>query len=422
MKNTLFFPFWPDPGILFHISFIQYLILIPIALNLLKKKIIISNPETKRKTKILYYSLLVSFIGGGSNYLPCINIPIPPYGNMLVCGFTFGFLYLAFKYQIMDLKITLSRGFAYTILIFIITLSYFATTYITDFYLQRLTGYKSFLFSFLIATFTALAFVPLRNYLQNLIDKFIFKKSIQEVEDENVYLKQEITQSDRLKSIAILASGMAHEIKNPLTVLKTFAEYLPNKMDDKEFLKKFTPMVAAEVNRIDNLVHELLDFARPAAPVLKPVNIHELITNTTELLSNDYLKHNIKINLDLGLDNNTALLLDYNQIKQALLNILLNAIDAMPHGGKFNISTYPSFETDKINIKIQDTGIGINEKDLPHIFDPFFTKKDGGTGLGLAITYEIIKNNGGKIYVESNKDKGTIFILEFPTTLKAAPS
>ncbi len=414
MKHVLFFKFWPQAGILFHISFIQYMIIIPISLHLLRKKLIQSTRQNSHQLKILVYSLLIGFLGGGTNYCLCLNIPIAPYGNLLVCVIAFGFLYLVFKYQIMDLKITLSRGLAYTILIFLITLSYFTTTYITDSYLQRLTGYKSFLFSFLIATITALAFVPLRNYLQNLIDKFFFKKSIQEVEEENLFLRQEITQSDRLKSIAILASGMAHEIKNPLTVLKTFTEYLPKKMDDKEFLKKFTPMVAEEVTRIDNLVHELLDFAKPASPVLKPLKIKEHVQSTLDLLSNEYIKHNIKTTTDFLLPADTTVMLDPNQIRQALLNILLNAIDAMPTGGQLNIGIYSSSEG-TINIKIQDSGPGIDPKDLPHIFDPFYSKKDNGTGLGLAITYEIVRNHGGKIFVESSKGKGAAFVLEFPS-------
>ncbi len=413
MAQNLIFPFWPVTGPLFNLSIIEYFLIIPISLYLLAYQAFQKDVKNRKDLKILFYTLLIGFAGGGTNFFLCLNIPIVPFGNAFVIAFVVGFIYVVTKYQSMDIKVAISRSFVYAIIIFIITLLYFTVTHLTEIYLNELTGYKSFLFSLLCAAITALAFIPLQNKLQRMIDKLFFNKSVEDIEKENKFLKQEITQTDRLKSVAVLASGMAHEIKNPLTVIKTFSEFLPQKMDDKEFLKKFTPMIAQEVDRINNLVHELLDFAKPALPLLKETNIHSLIQNTVDLLSNQYIKHNIKINTDFRLAPNTTLLLDSNQIKQALLNILLNAIDAMPHGGQLSISTYYSLKDEKINIKIQDSGIGIDNEDMEHIFDPFFSKKDSGTGLGLAITHEIIRKHGGKIYVESVKGKGTSFILEF---------
>ena len=265
----------------------------------------------------------------------------------------------------------------------------------------------------MLSIIIAIIFIPLRNKIQNLVERLFFKGTTVEIAQQNELLRQEVLQTERLKAVSTLASGMAHEIKNPLTVIKTFSEYLPQRMHDEEFLKKFTPIIAQEVDRINNLVHELLDFSKPALPVFKEIHIHDLLNKTLELLSNEAIKHNIKITTDFKLDNNTILMLDYNQIRQALLNILLNAIDAMPNGGQLTVSTYTSEENHKLNIKIQDTGIGIVPEDLKHIFDPFFSKKDNGTGLGLAITHEIIRQHGGKILVESIKGNGTAFILEF---------
>ena len=171
------------------------------------------------------------------------------------------------------------------------------------------------------------------------------------------------------------------------------------------------------MDRIDNLVQELLNFAKPSPPQLKQVNIHQLIEQTLELLNNEIIRH--KINLNTSFENKNILInIDPQQIKQALLNIFLNAIDAMPKGGHYinTVSLHEALNrrSKSIIIEISDTGCGINPKDLPHIFDPFFSKKDHGTGLGLSITHEIIKNHNGKIFAESELGKGTTFKIELP--------
>ncbi len=127
-----------------------------------------------------------------------------------------------------------------------------------------------------------------------------------EMAQQNEQLLQEITQSERMKSIAILASGMAHEIKNPLTPIKTFSEQLPSRLDDKEFLLKFSRIINKEVDRIDSLVQELLNFAKPSPPQLKQVNIHQLIEQTLDLLNNDIIRH--KINLNTSFENKNILI------------------------------------------------------------------------------------------------------------------
>ncbi|MDE2028650.1 MAG: hypothetical protein KGJ11_08920, partial [Candidatus Omnitrophica bacterium] len=330
----------------------------------------------------------------------------------LVPSFILGFMYLILKYQIMDIRISFSRSFVYTILIFLISLLYFMAIYLTDTYVNRLIGYKSFIFSILAASITALAFIPLKDAIQIFIDKHFFRKTIKEIEEENEMLKKEIIQSEKVRSIAILASGMAHEIKNPLTPIKTFSELLPSKLDDKEFLLKFSKIISKEVDRIDFLVQELLSFAKPSVPQLKSTNICQLIEQTLEFLNNEVIRH--KINLNTSFENkNIHINIDPHLIKQALLNIFLNAIDAMPDGGTLNVIA-KSKSMKQFTIEISDTGCGIEPKDLSHIFDPFFTKKDKGTGLGLAITHEIIKRHDGKIFVESQLGKSTTFRIELP--------
>ena len=164
---------------------------------------------------------------------------------------------------------------------------------------------KYVLFGFMIVLTGIVDFIakyPVRIYpsawLSGLIFIFLITYAILKHQiKENELLRQEIMQSERLKSIAILASGMAHEIKNPLTPIKTFSEQLPSRLDDKEFLLKFSRIINKEVDRIDSLVQELLSFAKPSPPQLKQVNIHQLIGQTLDLLNNEIIRHKINLNI-----------------------------------------------------------------------------------------------------------------------------
>ncbi len=172
-----------------------------------------------------------------------------------------------------------------------------------------------------------------------------------------------------------MASGIAHEIKNPLTSIKTFTEYLPKKIHDAEFTDKFIPLITSEVGRIDKLVHELLDFAKPSPAILSPTDISLVLNKTLDFLSNDFIKNKINIIKNYKAGNDCLINLDANQLQQALMNIILNAIDAMPLGGKLAVSTLIINNAQTFQLRIQDTGTGIDPKDIPYIFDPFFSKK-----------------------------------------------
>lgn len=412
--STPLFLYWPSAGKLFFILILEYMTVIGYSLYIILEKLRTSHGTERQKLKIIFYGLILGFLGGSTNFPLLYKVPIIPFGNALVVIYVVAITYVILKYQFMDIKIILKRSVVYTILITLITLFFFLLTYFTEHEIKQIVGYQSFLISALSATVIAIVFIPLKNFIQNIVEKYLFRKNFSEIAEENELLRQEIIQTEKLKSIAILASGMAHEIKNPLTALKTFSEYLPQKIDDKEFLKKFAPIINREVNRIDTLVHELLDFAKPAPLQLKPTNIHILLDHILEFLNNDFIKHRIRITKNYHLEPGPILNLDANQFKQALLNILLNAVEAIPAGGELTISTTFSAKPGHLIIKIQDSGIGINPEDLSSIFDPFFTKKDCGTGLGLSITYEIVRNHNGRIFVESQPGSGTTFIIELP--------
>ncbi len=226
---------------------------------------------------------------------------------------------------------------------------------------------------------------------------------------ENERLMEEIRRGDRLKAVATLAAGMAHEIKNPLTSIKTFTEYLDTKYNDESFRDKFKRIVGGEVDKINTIVGHLLDFAKPKPLSLQKVDIYNAIDETLSLLSNDFIKKRIDIVREYNTKELSTINADPNRLKQAFLNLFLNAMDAMKNGGKMIVNTRLS--GNNLEITIEDTGSGIPKKDIPHIFDPFYSTKENGTGLGLSIVYGIIKEHGGSITCESEVGKGTKFII-----------
>jgi len=383
------------------------------------KRIKTSSDEKRNKIKYFFLSLSIGFIGGITDFFPIFGINLYPYGNFLVAVFPIAMTFVILKYHLMDINIIIRRSLIYSLLVTSITIIFLISVLVSERLFHQVVHYQNVTTSITTAILIALIFTPLKNRIQDLVDRAFFKATPMEMALQNEQLRQEVAQTERMKSIAVLASGMAHEIKNPLTPIKTFSEQLPSRLDDKEFLLKFSRIIGKEVDRIDGLVQELLSFAKPSLPELKQVNIHQLIGQTLDLLNNETIGH--KIRLKTSFENKNILInIDPKQIRQALLNIFLNAIEAMPNGGRLTIDSrsLPHRQKERGNekfiITISDTGCGIDPKDLPHIFDPFFSKKNHGTGLGLSITHEIIRNHNGKIFAESELGKGTSFRIELP--------
>jgi PAS domain S-box-containing protein len=240
-------------------------------------------------------------------------------------------------------------------------------------------------------------------------------------------LELQIRRSDRLASLGTLSAGMAHEIKNPLVSIKTFAQLLPERYQDSDFRETFSNLIGHEIDRIDSLVNQLLRFARPAKPHLKPMHVHEILDKSLLLVGHRLYQKDIKLtrSWEANVDTIRA---DPDQLEQVFLNFFLNAMDAMKNGGELNIST--QIRTDEqwvspftqsngetreiLRITIRDSGEGIRGEDIPHVFDPFFTTKDYGTGLGLSVVHGIVQEHGGQIEVESELKKGTAFHILLP--------
>ncbi|MDQ6808194.1 MAG: ATP-binding protein [Verrucomicrobiota bacterium] len=242
-------------------------------------------------------------------------------------------------------------------------------------------------------------------------------------------LEQQIRRSDRLASLGTLSAGMAHEIKNPLVSIKTFAQLLPERYQDSDFRETFSNLIGHEIDRIDSLVNQLLRFARPAKPLLKPMHVHDVLEKSLQLVGHRLYQEQIKLARSWEADVDT-IRADADQIEQVFLNFFLNAMDAMKKGGELTVAT-EILRADEwvrsvagtngdgdvkevLRITIRDNGEGIRSEDIPHVFDPFFTTKDYGTGLGLSVVHGIIEEHGGQIEVESELEKGTAFHILMP--------
>jgi signal transduction histidine kinase len=229
-------------------------------------------------------------------------------------------------------------------------------------------------------------------------------------------LLTQVRRGEQMKAIGTLAAGLAHEIKNPLSSIKTFTEHLEARYDDPEFRGKFIKIVGGEVERMNLIVQRLLDFAKPAPPKLAPLSISAIIDGTLELLGDQLVERHVTI--ERAYAAQSVILGDAQQLRQVLLNLFLNSLQAMNGHGRLSVSTALS-DTELI-VTIADSGCGIPPKDLQKVFDPFFSTKPAGTGLGLAVARNIIEEHGGRIEIVSGVGQGTRVSIRFPTGTQPA--
>ena len=244
------------------------------------------------------------------------------------------------------------------------------------------------------------------------------KELSQKVKEKTEELKRSQTQlfqSEKLAGIGQLAAGIAHEIRNPLGIMATSLYYLNDVLPKKkEDVKRHFQILEAEINRCETIINNLLEFSRRSDKEVELIDVNSLLNITLSLVEKDLFVRDIE--LVKKLEQNPTIRANVDEIKQLFLNLILNATQAMPHGGRLEIATSIT-ENERVRIKIADSGVGIPEKDRSKIFDPFFsTKAPGeGTGLGLTLVHAIIERSKGTIQLESQEDKGTTFIIEFPT-------
>jgi len=294
---------------------------------------------------------------------------------------------------------------------------------------------------------------------QENIDNYL--KSLELANKKLKEAQEELIRTEKLASIGRFAAGVAHEVGNPLGAILGYTSILEKDGMDREESKDYLKRIEKEIERINRIVRELLDFARPSKFEIHDVEINKVMENTLSLISYQKIFTSIETQLELK-PNLPMIKVDESQLSQVFINIILNAIDAMPAGGILRIQTEDLFIEDPledsfqqfysrrrredpiesdysrlrkldpvstvlakfqkgerlVKIRISDTGVGIEREDLERIFDPFFTTKepDKGTGLGLSISLRIVESMGGKIRVESEVGKGSAFEVYFPAS------
>lgn len=253
----------------------------------------------------------------------------------------------------------------------------------------------------------------LRDADGNLFGYVLLFKDLSEIRA----LRREIARNQRLASVGRLAAGVAHEIRNPLSSIKGLATYFKERYQDKLDDQQIANIMIQEVDRLNRVVGQLLDFARPIKISKKPISMQALIEDSLKLVERQASEKNIKIETRFPAQMDPVSV-DPDRLNQVLLNLYLNAIDSMEAGGRLAIIIPNSQPTHNTEIKIMDDGTGISQEDLTHIFDPYFTTKATGTGLGLAIVHNIVDAHGGKVTVESHPGRGTTFTISLPLTAK----
>ena len=247
-------------------------------------------------------------------------------------------------------------------------------------------------------------------------------QSHRELQEQTHLLLEKETQlrrADRLSALGQLSAGLAHEIRNPLGAIKGAVEILQDDFPSGHPKAEFYSILLREVDRLNDVLTNFLNFARPVTPHFAPLDVRAVLTALEGLISGQARAHRVQIFTSFHAGP-SRVMADETLLKQAFLNIMLNAVEAMPKGGDLAISTRLSpagaagSRPEWVEVVFDDTGPGIGEEDLGRIFDPFFTTKADGTGLGLAITHRIIENHHGTIRVMSQRGKGTTFVITLP--------
>jgi two-component system sensor histidine kinase HydH len=230
-------------------------------------------------------------------------------------------------------------------------------------------------------------------------------------------LKEEVARSQRLAAIGSLAAGVAHEIRNPLSSIKGFATYFKDRYRDAPEDQKTAEIMIQEVDRLNRVIGQLLEFARPMTIEKRRVSLNPLIRHSLRLIEGDLLRKGIRIRQGPLCDPD-EISLDPDRFQQVLLNLYLNAIEAMDDGGTLAVDCRKE-DRGWIRVTVSDSGRGIREEDLSRIFDPYFTSKSSGTGLGLAIVHKIVESHGGEVLVRSAPGEGTEMTVRMPASKEA---
>jgi two-component system sensor histidine kinase HydH len=257
----------------------------------------------------------------------------------------------------------------------------------------------------------ALSITPIMGADKNCQGAVIILRDLREIKQ----LEEKVRRSEKMAAIGKLAAGVAHEIRNPLSSIKGFAQYLRQALKNKPREKEYAETMVLEVDRINQVVTDLLTFARPMEAELAPTDISELVEHTVRLVHDDAQSRNVSVQMNIS--DLSKIPLDANQMTQAILNLLLNSLQAIHTGGQIEVGAELNPSDSRLKIWVEDDGTGIAADQKEKIFDPFFTTREKGTGLGLAIVHKIVENHNGEINLQSppaGKTRGCRFTIAIP--------
>jgi signal transduction histidine kinase len=223
-------------------------------------------------------------------------------------------------------------------------------------------------------------------------------------------LEKELAQAEKLAAVGRLAAGLAHEIRNPLSALRGFAQYFQERFKGKGEEEDYARIMVSEADRLNRVVTDLLYLAKPRPLTRRTVDVASLVTETTRLLELDIEKKGAQVHNELEVHELRA---DPDQVKQALLNLLLNSLEAVPEQTG-QITMFSASGNGAVRLGVADNGRGMSEEELESAMEPFFTGRADGTGLGLSVVHKIMRDHGGRVEIESEKGKGATVTLVFP--------
>jgi signal transduction histidine kinase len=235
-------------------------------------------------------------------------------------------------------------------------------------------------------------------------------RKLREQADQIIEIEEQLRRADRLSALGELSAGMAHEIRNPLGAVRGTAEILRDGVSADDPKKEFADILIKEVDRLNRVLEDFLRFARPAPVEHRCFSPNQVVSEVVDLTRQQALRNHVQVLVSL--DEDIEVHGVGEQIKQALLNLVLNALQAMPSGGLLNVSTKAAGH--EFQIIVSDNGPGIAPDDRERIFNPFVTTRDSGTGLGLAITQRIVHSHEGRIVLKSEPNQGATFTVCLP--------
>jgi signal transduction histidine kinase len=356
----------------------------------------------KRRLRYLLIACPIAVLVCGIDLLSCLGYDIPPLRGLVLSALLYFTLLVIAYPQLSELH----DFFARALVIFISTLTGACIFYFVAFFFSpSLPSFTSVVMaSFLIV----ISVTPVR-----MILKKIFSFFYPESKDvfTSLYEFDEKLEREKALLLAEMAPVIAHEIRNPLGSIKGAAQYLQLEATTKEH-SQLLNVIIEEVNRLNAVVSQFLDYARPSGRKLHAQDINAVIARAIAIISANRLADNVVISRELR-EGLPAVTVDDQQILQVIINIALNAIEAMPEGGSlaFRTSRIETSAGLAIGIAIRDTGAGIGQEDIKSIFKPFYTTKERGVGLGLAICRRIVKEHGGSIRVKSIPGQGSVFYI-----------